>query len=77
VAARHHPPDRAVEVKSAPCQEIVIKGDELRRPNGGLKTLPVPVSTPGYDAAPYLTATLCITQDPETGVRNMAPIARR
>jgi 4-hydroxy-3-polyprenylbenzoate decarboxylase len=29
------------------------------------------VSTPGYDAAPYLTATLCITQDPETGIRNM------
>ena len=33
--------------------------------------LPVPISTPGFDAAPYLTATLCITRDPETGVRNM------
>jgi len=43
----------------------------LRAPNGGLKSLPVPISTPGYDAAPYLTATLCITADPETGVRNM------
>ena len=31
----------------------------------------MPVSTPGFDAAPYLTATLCITKDPETGVRNM------
>ena len=31
----------------------------------------MPISTPGYDAAPYLTATLCITADPETGVRNM------
>jgi 4-hydroxy-3-polyprenylbenzoate decarboxylase len=31
----------------------------------------VPISTPGFDAAPYLTATLCITRDPETGVRNM------
>ncbi len=31
----------------------------------------MPVSTPGFDAAPYLTATLCITQDPETGIRNM------
>jgi UbiD family decarboxylase len=58
-------------VTSAPCQEVVVKGDDLRRPDGGLKLLPVPVSTPGYDAAPYLTATLCITQDPETGVRNM------
>jgi len=58
-------------VKSAPCQEVVIKGDALRRPDGGLKLLPVPISTPGFDAAPYLTATLCITRDPETGVRNM------
>jgi len=60
-----------VRVTSAPCQEIIIKGDALRVPDGGLKTLPVPVSTPGYDSAPYLTATLCITADPETGVRNM------
>ena len=58
-------------VAAAPCQEVVIKGDALHRPDGGLKALPVPISTPGYDAAPYLTATLCITQDPETGVRNM------
>jgi 4-hydroxy-3-polyprenylbenzoate decarboxylase len=64
-------PIAPVEVQAAPCQEAVITGDELRRADGGLKTLPVPVSTPGYDAAPYLTATLCITQDPETGVRNM------
>jgi 4-hydroxy-3-polyprenylbenzoate decarboxylase len=60
-----------VVVTSAPCQEVVIKGDALREPDGGLKSLPVPVSTPGYDSAPYLTATLCITQDPETGIRNM------
>jgi 4-hydroxy-3-polyprenylbenzoate decarboxylase len=64
-------PIAPVRVTSAPCQEVVIKGDDLRKPNGGLKTLPVPVSTPGFDAAPYLTATLCITQDPETGIRNM------
>src|ERR1700752_598021 len=43
-------PIAPVEVTSAPCQEVILKGDELRRPNGGLKTLPVPVSTPGYDA---------------------------
>jgi UbiD family decarboxylase len=64
-------PIAPIEVKSGPCQEVIIKGDELRRPNGGLKALPIPISTPGYDAAPYLTATLCITEDPETGVRNM------
>jgi UbiD family decarboxylase len=64
-------PIAPTRVTTAPCQEVVIKGDALRQPDGGLKLLPVPISTPGYDAAPYLTATLCITQDPETGVRNM------
>src|ERR1700691_5670796 len=64
-------PIAPVEVTAAPCPEVVIQGDALRAPNGGLKTLPVPISTPGYDAAPYLTATLCITDDPETGIRNM------
>ncbi|HZP79507.1 MAG TPA: UbiD family decarboxylase [Pseudolabrys sp.] len=64
-------PIAPVVVNSAPCQEIVIKGDALRAPGGGLASLPVPVSTPGFDSAPYLTATLCITRDPETGVQNM------
>jgi 4-hydroxy-3-polyprenylbenzoate decarboxylase len=64
-------PIAPVRATSAPCQEVIIKGDDLRKPDGGLKTLPVPISTPGYDSAPYLTATLCITQDPETGIRNM------
>ncbi|MEY4879247.1 MAG: hypothetical protein RJB62_716, partial [Pseudomonadota bacterium] len=62
------PPVRA---NYAPCQEVVITGDDLRKEGGGLSLLPVPNSTPGFDAAPYLTATLCVTKDPETGVRNM------
>jgi UbiD family decarboxylase len=60
-----------VTVKDAPCQEVVITGDALKRPSEGLSRLPVPVSTPGFDAAPYLTATLCVTRDPESGVQNM------
>ena len=60
-----------IAVSAPPCQEVVIIGDDLRRPDGGLKRLPVPISTPGFDAAPYLTATLCITRDPESGIRNM------
>ena len=59
-----------VRVDSPPCQEIVVEGAALTS-GGGLETLPVPVSTPGYDAAPYLVATLVITRDPDTGVRNM------
>ncbi len=58
-------------VNAAPCQEVVITGDDLRKADGGLARLPVPVSTPGFDSAPYLTATLCITKDPESGIRNM------
>jgi len=64
-------PIAPVTVTAAPCQEIVLKGDDLRGPGKGLARLPVPVSTPGFDSAPYLTATLCITRDPETGVQNM------
>jgi UbiD family decarboxylase len=64
-------PIAPVAVASAPCQEVVITGNELRAPGGGVATLPVPVSTPGFDAAPYLTATLCITRDPDSGIQNM------
>src|SRR5262245_36586585 len=60
-----------VRVASPPCQEVVIKGDALRGAGKGLAALPVPISTPGYDAAPYLTATLAVTRDPETGIQNM------
>ena len=64
-------PIAPVSVTSPRCQELVITGDALRGPGGGLASLPVPISTPGFDAAPYLTATLCITRDPESGIRNM------
>ena len=60
-----------VVVQTGACQEVVIKGADLLRPGEGLARLPVPVSTPGFDSAPYLTATLCITRDPESGVQNM------
>ena len=60
-----------VAVGSPPCQAVIIKGDDLRGAGKGLASLPVPISTPGFDAAPYLTATLCITRDPDTGIQNM------
>ncbi len=59
-----------VVVETAPCQEVVITGEALREKGGGLAALPAPISTPGYDAAPYLTATLCVTRDPDSGVQN-------
>jgi 4-hydroxy-3-polyprenylbenzoate decarboxylase len=60
------------EVASGRCQEVVITGADLTKPGGGLAMLPVAVSTPGFDAAPTLTATLCITKDPENGIPNMS-----
>ena len=59
------------EVQSAPCQEIVVMGDELLQPGKGLDSLPLPISTPGWDNAPYTTLSQYITKDPETGIQNM------
>ena len=53
------------------CQEVVIEGAALQGEGHGLDMLPIPISTPGFDAAPTLTATNVITRDPETGVQNM------
>jgi len=58
-------------VESGPVQDIVVTGDDLRDGHG-LDSLPVPISTPGFDAAPYLTMTGVITKDPDTGVQNLA-----
>jgi len=58
-------------VTHAPCHEIVIMGDQLDQPGMGLDGLPVPISTPGWDNAPYTTLSQYITRDPETGVQNM------
>jgi 4-hydroxy-3-polyprenylbenzoate decarboxylase len=62
-------PPRIVE--DAPCQEIVIEGAELDEPGKGLDGLPIPISTPGWDIAPFTTLSQYITKDPDTGVQNM------
>ncbi len=58
-------------VENAPCHEIVVTGPDLEGRGHGLESLPIPISTPGFDAAPYLTATCVITRDPDTGVQNI------
>jgi hypothetical protein len=68
-AAANPIPPRIVE--DAPCHEIVIMGDDLDKPGMGLDAIPVPISTPGWDNAPYTTLSQYITKDPETGVQNM------
>lgn len=67
-------PIPAVEIASeeAPVHEIVLTGDDIKGGEGkGLDSLPVPVSTPGFDVAPYFSASLSITKDPETGAQNI------
>ncbi|MEA2996232.1 MAG: hypothetical protein QOG74_1781 [Alphaproteobacteria bacterium] len=58
-------------VTQAPCHDIVVSGAALDRPGQGLDGLPVPISTPGWDNAPYLSAGHYITKDPDTGVQNV------
>jgi UbiD family decarboxylase len=67
-AMRRPVPPRVVD--AAPCQEIVIEGDQLDEPGNGLDGLPVPISTPGFDNAPYTTTSAFVTKDPDTGVQN-------
>jgi 4-hydroxy-3-polyprenylbenzoate decarboxylase len=57
--------------QNGPVKEVIHKGAGLLA-HGGLEELPVPISTPGFDNAPYFTAGCWITKDPETGIRNMA-----
>ncbi|MBI4525510.1 MAG: UbiD family decarboxylase [Deltaproteobacteria bacterium] len=59
-----------IMVESGPIQEIIQKGGDLYRA-GGVLQLPVPISTPGFDGAPFITAGHWVTKDPETGIRNV------
>jgi UbiD family decarboxylase len=57
-------------VERAACQEVVIEGDALKGEGNGLDSIPIPISTPGFDSAPTLTATNVITKDPDSGIQN-------
>jgi 4-hydroxy-3-polyprenylbenzoate decarboxylase len=57
-------------VDNGPVQEEVHTGDQLME-HGGMDEFPVPITTPGFDNAPYLTAGNWVTKDPETGIANV------
>lgn len=73
-------PDRWVEamenpippemVPEGPVMEVIHKGDDLAA-GGGFARFPIPISTPGFDNGPYITAGHWITKDPVTGERNV------
>jgi 4-hydroxy-3-polyprenylbenzoate decarboxylase len=56
---------------AAPVHEVVFQGSDLKLPGGGLDAIPVPISTPGWDNAPYVSAAHYITKDPDTGIPNI------
>lgn len=53
-----------------PVHDVVVTGEQLQEV-GGFGSIPIPVSTPGFDNAPYLTSAHAITRDPASGVRNV------
>ncbi len=57
-------PIAPVTVDSAPCQEVVRTGDDVK-----LSDLPIPIWTPGKDIGPYITTSV-MTRDRETGNQN-------
>jgi len=64
-------PIAPVLVENAPCQEEVYIGDELDKEGNGLDKFPVPISTPGFDNAPYTTCSHWVTKDLDTGIQNI------
>ena len=54
-----------------PVQDVVITGAELEKEGNGTDRFPVPISTPGFDNAPYTTCSHWISKDIETGIPNM------
>jgi 4-hydroxy-3-polyprenylbenzoate decarboxylase len=49
----------------------VLQGKDIQGEGKGLDALPIPISTPGFDVAPYFTAATWITRDPDDGIQNM------
>ncbi|MFC1964541.1 UbiD family decarboxylase [Chloroflexota bacterium] len=72
--------DKWVEVRSNPIEPVIVSdgpvheevhmGDGLLD-HGGLEEFPIPISTPGYDAGPYIATPHWVTKDPETGISNV------
>ncbi len=68
-ALSHPIPPRLV--KGGPVKEVILKGREISRPNGGLLRFPIPISNPGFDGGPFLTAPYVVTKEPDTGITNI------
>jgi 4-hydroxy-3-polyprenylbenzoate decarboxylase len=57
-----------VTAEGAPVKEVIISGPDL---GDGIDRFPHLISTPGFDPAPFVTAGVWVTRDPETGAYNL------
>lgn len=58
-------------IDDGPCKEVVIDDQAALDRTGGVDAFPHPISTPGFDPAPFLTSGCWISKDPETGQYNV------
>ena len=63
-AERH--PIAPVRVSKGPVQEKIYRGEQVN-----LLKLPIPTWTVGQDPSPYVTSGYVITNDPDSGIRNV------
>ena len=79
VGPRHRASDPAArQSRKAACHEVVLTGQRTSRAKARASiSLPIPISTPGFDSAPTLTATNVITRDPETGIAEHGHLSLR
>ncbi len=64
----NHLPPRTVSRDDAPVKEVGLRAPDLK---GGADRFPHLISTPGFDPAPFITAGVWVTRDPETGSYNL------
>ena len=67
VHGNHLAPVR-VDAADAPVKQVTARAPDL---GNGVDRFPHLVSTPGFDPAPYITAGVWVTRDPETGSCNL------
>lgn len=63
-------PINPVVIEHGPVHEEIHTGEGLLE-HGGLDEFPIPISTPGYDAGPFIASPYWVTKDPETGIVNV------
>lgn len=68
--AQLHPVDPVV-VPTGSVKEVMHREADLLKEGGGMDLFPTPISLPGFDPAPYLSAPCMVSKDPDTGIRNV------